>query len=136
MKNIIDLKRILLVFVIVSIPIMYSACEDEGIKIDDIIIPSSNVSYAQHIQPVFNSKCALSGCHDDASRQSGLSLTSWLNTTASFQIVFPGNPDASKLVLAVEGRTTNPMPPPGRWPLTKNQMTGVRTWVKEGAKNN
>ncbi|MBM4175944.1 MAG: hypothetical protein FJ213_07205 [Ignavibacteria bacterium] len=136
MKGLIDLNKILIVLVIVSMPILHSACEDEGVKVDDVIIPSSNVSYAEHIQPVFNSKCALSGCHDDASKQGGLGLTTWLNTTSNFLVVFPGNPDASKLVLAVEGKTTNPMPPPGRWPLTKNQITAIRTWVKEGAKNN
>ncbi|MBU2445837.1 MAG: hypothetical protein KJ666_09760 [Bacteroidetes bacterium] len=130
------MKKILLLLVLVYSILIYLSCKDEGSKIDDIVIPSTDVSFAQHIQPVFNIKCATSGCHDDASKQGGLSLTTWLNTTSSFTIVFPGNPDASKLVLAIEGRTTNPMPPPGRWPLIKNQITSIRTWVKEGAKNN
>jgi hypothetical protein len=130
------MKKILSLLILIYSFLLYASCKDEGTKIDDIVIPSSNISYSLHIQPVFNSKCALSGCHDDASKQGGLSLTSWQNTTSNFQIVFPGNPDASKLVLAVEGRTTSPMPPPGRWPLTRSQIEAIRIWVKEGAKNN
>lgn len=115
-----------------------SACKDTTTvdSLDSIIIPSSNVSFAKYIQPVFTIKCANAGCHDDQSSAGGLSLTTWANATANFQVVAPGLPQNSKLVWRIEGTSGNIMPPIGYAPLTKNQIDGIVTWIKEGAKNN
>lgn len=115
-----------------------SACDDTSniTNIDSVVIPAQNVSYSQHIQPVLTAKCARSGCHDDQTHVSNLSLTSYSNTTADYLVVAPGLPQNSLLVLSVQGLTTSPMPPIGYPPLTKNQIDGIKTWVKEGAKNN
>lgn len=102
-------------------------------------IPASNVSYSRHIQPIFNLKCTNSGCHDDQSRAANLSLTSYANTTADLQIVVPYYPENSILVWAIEGRSASGfMPPPTApvAPLTNNQINGIKTWIKEGAKAN
>ncbi len=123
---------------LITIPLLLfiSSCDDQINVPSDAEIPDSNISYSQHIQPIFNVRCATAGCHDDQTKAAGLSLTSYQNTTASYVIVYPGNPDASLLVLSVEGKSTYPMPPPGRPPLTQKQIKAIRTWVKEGAKNN
>ena len=133
-KNIIN---ILLSFSFIFI-VVFSACDDTDTlnSIDGIIIPSSDVSYNKHIQPVFDLKYARAGCQDDISRSGGLSLTSHTNTTLDFLVVAPGLPQNSKLVWAIEGTGVNIMPPFGYPALTKNQIEGVKTWVKEGAKNN
>lgn len=116
----------------------FSACDDtiNQDDLDNVIIPSTNISFAEHIQPIFNARCNNSGCHNDGDRAGGLSLTSHANATESFLIVAPGSPDNSVLVWAIEGRTTEPMPPVGYRPLTSNQIQGIRNWIKEGAKNN
>ena len=121
--------------------IFYTGCKDTvagSEDIDSIIIPSSNVSFSEYIQPVFFVKCATSGCHDDGNRAGGLRLTSWANTTIDPSVVFPGKPNNSKLVWAIEGQAgIPPMPPIGFVrPLTPNQIQGISTWVAEGAKNN
>lgn len=108
----------------------------EQINVNLIKIPASNVSYSQHIQPLFNLNCNTSGCHDDASRAGNISLTTCANTTADPSIVFPGEPDNSRLVWAVEGIGNFPMPPPGYPQLTSNQISGIRTWISEGAECN
>lgn len=116
--------------------ILISSCDDTlvGDEIDSRIIPSVNVDYYEHIQPVFNVKCTNALCHDDQTRAGGLSLTSYANATADVLIVFPYQPDASRLVWAIEGRGgTSPMPPVGYPPLTENQIEGIRTWIEEGA---
>ena len=117
---------------------LYSGCKDQitGADVDKRVIPDSNVSYSQNLQPVFNLKCASAGCHEDASRAGGISLTSCTNTTADPSIVFPGEPDNSRLVWAVEGIGNYPMPPPGYPSLTQSQIKGIRTWIKEGAQCN
>lgn len=129
--------NILLIFSFFNL-LISSACDDTSniTEIDSIVIPAQNVSYSQYIQPVLTAKCANAYCHDDQTRIGNLSLTSYSNTTASYLVVAPGYPQNSSIALSVQGLSTNPMPPIGRWALTKNQIDGIITWVKEGAKNN
>jgi len=121
---------------VLLIAILLISCDDQLNLPSDEEIPSTNVSYNKHIQPIFNARCATAGCHDDQTKAAGLSLTSYQSTTSNYIFVFPGNPDVSLLVLSVEGRSQYPMPPPGRPPLTQKQIKAIRTWVAEGAKNN
>ncbi len=113
-------------------------CEDTitNKQVDEIVFPESNVSYVSHVQPVLIVKCASSGCHDDESRAGNLSLTTWANTTANPDIVFPYDANVSRLVQSIEGTATFLMPPPRYPALTQNQIKGIRTWVQEGAKYN
>jgi len=118
---------------------LIAACDDTKnvTDIDNIIIPSSNVSYSQYIQPVLTAKCARAGCHDDQTQAAGLSLTSWSNTKQNYLVVAPGLPQNSKLVWSIEGTSGNIMPPLGySSPVNKNQIEGIKTWIQEGAKNN
>ncbi len=128
----------LLLFASFSLMITVTSCDDSvtADEIDSRTIPDQNVDYYEHIQPVFNLKCATSFCHDDQTRAAGLSLTSYANATADPNIVFPGDPEVSKLVWAIEGTGgVEPMPPPGPIaPLTENQVKGIRTWIQEGAR--
>jgi hypothetical protein len=121
--------------------VIYSGCDSTTVDaIDSVTIPSSNVSYSTHIQPVFNLKCAVEGCHDVESRAGSLSLTSWSATTSDITIVFPGDPTTSRLVWSIDDDygSTTPMPPidSGVPTLTDNQVQGIKTWIEEGAENN
>ena len=117
------------------------SCKDQnptgpGGSPSSIVFPTSNVSYAQHVQPLFNQACNFAGCHDDGQHQSPLKLTSYGNTVLSIPgVVYPGNPDASTLVLRIQGSVGQRMPVSGN-PLNQNQINGIRTWIAEGAKNN
>ncbi len=134
MKQSISLLLIVVFFIMMS----YTGCKDQitGSDLDKKVIPDSNVSYSEYIQPVFNLKCANAGCHNDSELAGGISLTSCANTTADPSIVFPGEPDNSRLIWSIEGIGNYPMPPAGYPPLTTNQIKGVRTWIKEGAQCN
>jgi hypothetical protein len=50
-------------------------------------------------------------------------------------VVVPAKPDASTLVLSIQGSVGARMPP-GTYPLNQNQINGIRAWIVEGAKNN
>lgn len=119
--------------------IIYTACDDTitGEDIDKRVIPDENVSYSDHIQPVFNVKCATSGCHDNQSRAGGYSMTTWSNVLQP-GVVDPYTPETSRLVWRIEGTGAPIMPPltSGVRPLTENQTDGIITWIREGAKNN
>lgn len=116
-------------------------CKDENNPLDgdspsNIVFPSSNVSYGQHVQPLFNQTCVLSGCHGDGAQQSSLSLTSYDKLMfGGTLVVVRGQPEQSMLVMRIEGGVGARMPSDQR-PLNQNQITGIRAWIGEGAKNN
>lgn len=128
--------NIFLAFLFLSV-IFFISCDDAitNSNIDDIVIPSSNVSYAEYIQPVFNVKCTSSGCHDNESMAGGYSLTTWSSAVIP-GIVEPFNVDNSRIVWRIDGLGFPIMPPPTKGYLTKNQREGIKTWIKEGATNN
>lgn len=128
----------LLLSIAFAIIITYTGCKDQitAADVDKVVIPDSNVSYLKYIQPVFNVKCNSSACHTGSSPAGGIDLTTCTNATADPSVVFPGEPDNSRLMWAIEGIGNYPMPPPGYPILTQNQIKGIRTWIKEGAKCN
>jgi hypothetical protein len=122
-----------------SLIVFFYSCDDTTKSTDQVVvIPDKNVSYSQHIQPLFNNHCNFDGCHDDGDRAGGLSLTSYGNTTSSINIVFKGRPENSELYQVVVPGAANFMPPlsSAYAPLNKNQITGIYTWIKEGANPN
>ncbi len=124
---------------IFMVTLMLFGCDDTttNSQVDNTTIPSSNVSYAKYIQPIFTVKCTYSGCHDDNSKAGGLSLTSWSGTTSGYKVVIPGSASTSPIVWSVNGSGTKPMPPVSTYPgMTTNQVNGLKVWINEGAKNN
>ncbi len=121
------------------VSIILISCKDTvtADQLDNTVIPSSNVSYSKYIQPVFNLKCI--NCHGGGETDGGVNLTTWSGTTADPSVVSRGFPDNSSIVWCVEGKPgVSPMPPVGSpyKPFTTNQVDGLKTWIKEGAKNN
>ncbi len=117
--------------------ILYNGCKDTitNSDINKVVIPDSNVSYSKYIQPLFNVKCT--SCHGNGTTDGGVTLTSCSQATADPSIVFPGEPENSILVWAIEGNpATSPMPPIGYPTLNQNQIQGVKVWIKEGAQCN
>lgn len=120
-----------------------TACKDsnptgaEGSP-SDVVFPADSVSYSRHLQPLFNQACALSGCHSAGESSDRVHLDSWANLmfgVNGLHVVNPGSPDNSELVLRIEGRSGQRMPI-GMNPLNQNQITGIRKWISEGARNN
>ena len=101
-----------------------------------IIFPANGVSYSAQVQPLFDQACNASGCHGNGTQTNALVLTSYgLAVLTLPGVVVAGKPDASTLVLRIQGSVGARMPP-GSYPLNQNQINGIRTWIAEGAKNN
>lgn len=122
---------------------LISSCEEDpvGQNIEDIVFPDSNVSYGNHVEPLFLRGCAFSPCHDEYSlADRGYSLESYENLRRRSDIVVPGDPDGSVLIWSVEGlfqfSGQYRMPPPGYPTLNENQLKGLRKWIEDGAQNN
>ncbi|MFZ1730721.1 MAG: c-type cytochrome domain-containing protein [Bacteroidota bacterium] len=114
---------------------LVSACSDSGTNPDDeIVFPDKDVSYSSHVQPFFNLHCANYGCHEDQTRAGNISLTSYVAMTERPGIIIPNDPESSLLLQKIDGRLPHPINVPII--INANQLTGIRTWIAEGAKNN
>lgn len=95
----------------------------------------NTIYFQQQVLPILASNCAMSGCHDVASHEEGVILTSYEYVMATGDIS-PGNPFSSDLYEAItETDPDKRMPPPPRNPLTTDQIALIRNWILQGAKN-
>jgi hypothetical protein len=115
-------------------------CKDQvaGDDINKIVFPDSNVSYSKHVEPLFLSVCAIpGGCHAGDEPAAGVNLETYNDAISKVGIILRGDPENSRLIWAIEGRDPNvPRMPLDLPPLNANQIKGLKTWIKEGAKNN
>lgn len=107
------------------------------------LIPSSNLNgaspgsyYAQNIGPVLDAKCVV--CHGAATEKGGLRLDSWGNLMRGGKdgaVIVPGQPEASLLLARVTLASSDPhfMPAEGRTPLTSDEISAIRAWIRSGA---
>ena len=94
-------------------------------------------SYATDVQPIFSANCVT--CHGTSSPSGGYSLTSHAGATGpgsdTIPNVIPSAADSSKLYHRVTG-TVMPQMPKERPPLNAVQLTTIKKWIDQGAKNN
>lgn len=93
-----------------------------------------SVYFQQQVLPIFISNCALSGCHDAASHQDGIILTTYAGIRSE---VRPGSLSNSEIWEKItESDPDDRMPPPPRNPLTQQQKDIIKNWILQGAQNN
>jgi len=93
------------------------------------------VSFHKQIHPILERNCQ--GCHQPASRQSDLLLTTYegfKNGGRKGPAFVAGDPDKSVVISYVTGQTKPQMPFGGR-PLPDDQIELLRRWIQEGAKD-
>jgi hypothetical protein len=101
----------------------------------NIVFPDRNVSYAAHVQPLFDASCATSGCHDEFTQAGGLQLRTYFDLFRSSGIVLPGDSLRSVLCQVMTGRILHQATPIS-FVANSNQSIGINIWVHEGALNN
>jgi len=99
---------------------------------------TSDVSFAKDVQPIFNQSCM--PCHAGGQDAKGkYDLTCYANAMGSGKDtvanVLPGNADSSTLYCRVNG-TVPPQMPKDRPALNAVQLTAIKNWINQGAKNN
>ncbi|NUN71121.1 MAG: beta-propeller fold lactonase family protein [Bacteroidetes bacterium] len=118
---------------------------------DPTVLTAGTIVYSQHIQPIFSTGCAVSGCHSGASHakagrtlhgSTSLDLSSWTSAIAGTdpvaQIV-PFRSSKSHIIQHLNSDTlvapvASPSMPPGiRFPSTVRDL--LRRWIDAGAKN-
>jgi len=97
-----------------------------------------------NVQQIFNGNCTTSGCHDSATQQSGVNLSSYdaaINSVGSQygeKVIQPDDAEGSPLVDKIS--SDNPQfgvrMPKDRAPLSDDQIDLIRQWINDGAQNN
>jgi hypothetical protein len=109
-------------------------------------VPS--ISYAGNIQPIYDTSCALAGCHLGAAPAFGLTLAAGESYAATvgvpsnerpkLDLVAPGDPDDSYLVRKIEGGPdiAGDLMPIDAPPLDPDEIAAIRQWITECAPDN
>ncbi len=95
---------------------------------------TDTVYFKNTVQPLLISGCAMSGCHDAASRKEGIEITSYANIMASG--VRAGNPGGSKLYTVLNKSGEERMPQSPYPAFTAAQKDIIYKWILQGANNN
>ncbi|MGH9722150.1 MAG: c-type cytochrome domain-containing protein [Bryobacteraceae bacterium] len=93
------------------------------------------VSFHKQIQPILARQCQ--GCHQPASQQAGLLLTSYEGLKTGGQkggAFVAGSPEKSVVIAYLTGEVKPQMPFGGR-PLPDDQIELFKRWIREGAKD-
>lgn len=122
---------------------MLTGCEHA----DPLEEPPAAPTFTSIQQTIFNTSCAVSGCHLGGAAAAQMDLGAGnaygnLVGVASVEVptlnrVEPGNPDDSYLVRKLEGTPgiVGLQMPRGRDPLSAAQVQSIRDWIEAGAEN-
>ena len=99
------------------------------------------VSFKEDILPLFKWRCA--SCHEPGGagyEKSGLDLTSYagvMKGTKFGAMVVPREPESSNLMLLLDWRAAPALRMPhGKKQLSSCDRSTIRTWIRQGAKDN
>jgi hypothetical protein len=128
-----------------------AACADfEGITSSTGGLPDEVIEapqFARDIRPIFERRCGIGGCHSEASKQAGLTLTRDSAYSAMVGVpsrlfvgevlVRPGDANNSWVVIAIRDdvarRRGLARMPLGSGALTPNQIQNIVNWINRGA---
>lgn len=132
------MKKVYQIILVFNLSLLIFSCDDTitNQDVDNRLIPDSNVSFSEHIYPVFQVKCF--SCHGNGVYEAGLDLT-LRSRFVDGRIVVPGDTLTSILVWRIDRPPRagfNPMPPEFMPQLTPNQIKGIKIWIAEGAMDN
>ena len=94
--------------------------------------PDGVISFQYEVLPLLVSNCAFSGCHDAITRAYDIVLDSYEHV---MQEVKPGKPNKSELYEAITDGEDDIMPPPPYARLKAEEISLIRQWIEQGAKN-
>jgi hypothetical protein len=91
------------------------------------------IYFEKDVLPILQSNCALSGCHDNLSKEDGFDFSTYESTIRKG--IKPGDPEDSELfdVITLNSNDEDIMPPSNMEPLTDQQIQVIETWILQGA---
>ncbi len=88
------------------------------------------ICFESDILPIFQTNCAVSGCHDGNAEE-----LRFIDYHSIMNSITPNDPKDSKAYEAVTDTWDEFMPPSPRPPLSKEQRTLLYLWIEQGATN-
>lgn len=117
-------KNLFLAFIVgTAFTFSFTSCQHDS---------TYTVCYKTEIEPIIQSNCAMSGCHDAATAEEDIVLDSYENI---LKIVKPGKPNSSELYEVLTSGGEKAMPPSPKAPLNSEVVASIRLWILQGAKN-
>jgi uncharacterized membrane protein len=92
--------------------------------------PNAAICFERDILPIFNSKCAMSGCHDAGTSAEGYTLDNYKNILSDG--IVKGKPNKSEIY---ESIADGEMPPKNSTKLSETEKQLIYDWIVGGAKN-
>lgn len=92
-------------------------------------------SYAKDVQPFLKKYCV--DCHNASERKAGVNLESYesmMRTGKKGKNIVPSDPDHSRVITSLEGRTKRMPPKKYADQPSKAEIEVVRAWIAAGAK--
>lgn len=129
-------------FVLMCLP----ACEHDTLIVDPDPIDTMPVDtlmmchpdtiyFKKDVLPIVLSSCGMELCHDAVTMQMGLRYTSYETILATGKVV-PFDPMASQFYTQmIQTDLQLVMPPSPRGPISDTNITVIRRWIEQGAKN-
>ena len=99
------------------------------------LLGAQEPSYQRDVRPILDKHCTT--CHQPASKQSDLDLTTYLRFEAGGKrgsAFVPGSPEDS-LVIQFITAALKPSMPLGQPPLAANEVSTLREWIRSGARD-
>jgi mono/diheme cytochrome c family protein len=114
---------------------------EEIISSGEVCAAQAQTSFSEDVMPIFVGRCF--SCHQpggQGNEKSGLDLSTYegvMRGTKSGKMVIPGDPDGSNLTWLLDWRGA----PETHMPLGKKKLStcdrdAIKSWIREGAKNN
>lgn len=131
------------ILILLTSSIVFIACKHEPLfekpeepPTESNTCSADSVYFQQQVLPIFISNCTESGCHDAASHEDGIVLTSYnsIMGTGKVKAYQPNNSELYKVM--IDNNPDDRMPPPPKNPLSQEQLNTVYKWISQGAKNN
>ncbi len=135
------MKRFIYFAAIIFIPILVESCQHNNII--DLTIPTvtencdpDTVYFQNEVLPLIISNCAKSGCHTNiGGDEDAEDLTSY-ETIMNSDYVDAFDANGSKMIEVLTEDEEDRMPPSPNEPLNTEQITLLKTWINQGARNN
>src|SRR4051794_21069841 len=94
------------------------------------------IDFSADVKPILNKKCI--ACHGGVKKQAGFSVLfredMFAPTKSGKRAVVPGDPDASEMIRRISLSDPEERMPYKHQPLTKEEISILRNWIKQGAK--
>ena len=129
------MKKIL-VLVMISSCITFYACRhlDPGSGSAGNGINGSSFCFNSDVLPIFQAKCATSGCHDAITKAKGYQLDTYSNIIRKDILPYDAT-DSKVFTILFETDPTKKMPPTGSVALTDAEKSIIGRWINQGAQN-